>query len=208
MIQYDIDNQNSESDLIIYTSTLKRTIITSEPLVKLGYERKVYKCLDEIDAGICDGMTYEEIKEKYPKEYEDRAKDKLRYRYPRGESYVDLINRIKPIIYELERRKGPVLVIGHQATIRCLYGYYAGAPINTIPTLDIPLNCLIKINPQLYGINEERHLLNENNIFKINNKSVIKFADKLNYFPDKNKPLKSSDEISKLETLLNNNLTI
>ncbi len=136
-------------------------------------------------------MTYEEIEEKYPKDFEYRSKDKLRYRYVRGESYIDLINRIKPIIYELERRKGPVLVIGHQATIRCLYGYYAGAPINTIPILDIPLNCLIKINPEIYGINEERYLLNEENEqFMMNNKSIVKFADKLNYIPDNKIPLK------------------
>lgn len=158
-----------------------------------GFQRKIYKCLDEIDAGNCDGMTYEEIKEKYPKDYEDRSKDKLRWRYNRGESYLDLIHRIKPIIYELERRKGPVLVVGHQATIRCIYGYYAGAPINTIPNLEIPLNCFIKINPQIYGINEERFLLGENGAFSVNNKSVIKFADKLNYVPDSSRPVKDYD---------------
>jgi broad specificity phosphatase PhoE len=149
-------------------------------------------------------MTYEEIKEKYPKDFEHRSKDKLRWRYNRGESYIDLIHRIKPIIYELERRKGPVLVIGHQATIRCIYGYYAGAPINTIPTLEIPLNCLIKINPQIYGINEERYLLGDNGAFNMNNKSVIKFADKLNYVPDNILPLKDYN-VKELEKLFSIN---
>ena len=40
------------------------------------------KELDEISTGICDGMTYKEIDEKYPKEVEARKTDKLRYRYP------------------------------------------------------------------------------------------------------------------------------
>lgn len=134
-------------------------------------------------------MTYEEIKEKSPNEFEQRKKDKLNYRYIRGESYKDLINRIIPIIYEFERRKGPILLIGHQAILRCIYGYFAGAPIENIPHLEIPLNCLIKIIPDIYGINEERYIMNDRNEFVIENKSIIKFADTLNFNPDKNKPL-------------------
>ena len=48
--------------------------------------------------GICEGMTYEEIKEKYPEEYALRDADKYHYRYPGGEvspndhSTVELIH--------------------------------------------------------------------------------------------------------------------
>lgn len=41
-------------------------------------------------------MTYMEIKEKMPEEFEMRVQDKTRYRYPNGgESYLDLIERLK-----------------------------------------------------------------------------------------------------------------
>lgn len=43
-------------------------------------------CADEIDAGECDGLTYEEIKEKHPALDEKRQKNKYYFRYPRGES--------------------------------------------------------------------------------------------------------------------------
>jgi broad specificity phosphatase PhoE len=33
------------------------------------------------------------VKEKFPAEYKSRDQDKLRYRYPRGESYMDVISR-------------------------------------------------------------------------------------------------------------------
>ena len=46
--------------------------------------------LNEINSGEHDGMTYEEIAENYPVEFAARDKDKLRYRYPDGESYVDV----------------------------------------------------------------------------------------------------------------------
>ena len=39
------------------------------------------------------GMTYAEIEHTYKDEFDERAKDKLRYRYPRGESYEDVVKR-------------------------------------------------------------------------------------------------------------------
>ena len=33
--------------------------------------------------GACDGMTYEEIEQTFPEEFERRENDKLAYRYPR-----------------------------------------------------------------------------------------------------------------------------
>ena len=43
-------------------------------------------------------MTYEEIQEKYPKEFALRDQDKFHYRYPKGESYEDLVHRLEPVI--------------------------------------------------------------------------------------------------------------
>jgi 6-phosphofructo-2-kinase/fructose-2,6-biphosphatase 2 len=42
----------------IWTSTLQRTIETAR---QLKYPKLAWKSLDELDAGVCDGMTYEEI---------------------------------------------------------------------------------------------------------------------------------------------------
>ena len=43
-------------------------------------------------------MTYEEIHAKYPKEFALRDQDKYHYRYPKGESYEDLVHRLEPVI--------------------------------------------------------------------------------------------------------------
>ena len=68
-------------------------------------------------------MTYKEIAEKYPDEFASRDQNKFMYRYPRGESYEDLVGRLEPVIMELERQ-GNVLVVAHQAVIRCLLAYF------------------------------------------------------------------------------------
>ena len=101
--------------------------------------------MDEIDAGICDGMTYEEIKRDLPDEFRARGSDKFRYRYPRGESYADVIQRLEPVIVDLERQRQPILVVAHQAIIRALYGYLTGRPQEECPHVPIPLHTLVEL---------------------------------------------------------------
>lgn len=50
-------------------------------------------------------------------------------RYPAGESYLDVIQRLEPVIIELEREKESVCIVGHQAVLRALYGYFAAVPL-------------------------------------------------------------------------------
>ena len=76
-----------------------------------------WKTLNEIDSGVCDDRTYEEVKNQWPQDFRARDIDKFRYRYPRGESYEDLVARLEPVIMELERQDTVVLV-AHQAVNR------------------------------------------------------------------------------------------
>jgi 6-phosphofructo-2-kinase len=47
-----------------------------------------------------------------PLEFLARARDKLRYRYPgSGESYIDVVERVRPLITEIERVKCPVIIV-------------------------------------------------------------------------------------------------
>jgi len=150
--------------LSIWCSVLQRTIRTAGEVKKRNEDKVIGKVVEwrgltEIDAGVYDGLTYEEIEVLDPKGFAERNTDKLRYRYPQGESYVDVIERLEAVIFELERAKGPVLVVGHQAVLRCLYGYFLDTPLDEIPFLDIPLHTVIKLIPKAYGCVEERHTL-------------------------------------------------
>lgn len=68
---------DSEHELSVWTSTLRRTQATAAPI---GREIVPWKSLDEIDAGVCDGMTYEEIASRMPEEYAARTRNKFGYR--------------------------------------------------------------------------------------------------------------------------------
>lgn len=143
----------TSSETVVWTSTLSRTLSTASAL---GIEPVSWRALDEIDAGVCDGMTYQEIRDQMPEEFQARAADKFRYRYPRGESYADVIQRLEPVIVELERERRSVLVIAHQAVIRALYGYLMGKPQDECPHLSIPLHSVIELTPTETGYEERR----------------------------------------------------
>ncbi|XP_052155841.1 6-phosphofructo-2-kinase/fructose-2,6-bisphosphatase isoform X2 [Oryza glaberrima] len=147
----------SEKTASIWTSTLQRTILTASPIV--GFPKIQWRALDEINSGVCDGMTYEEIKKVMPEEFESRKKDKLRYRYPRGESYLDVIQRLEPVIIELERQRAPVVVISHQAVLRALYAYFADRPLREVPDIEMPLHTIIEIQMGVTGVEEKRYKL-------------------------------------------------
>lgn len=145
------------NDLIIYISTLKRTKETIQPFIKNNYQPIIeLKCLDEIDAGIYDSLTYGDIKNKYPEEYNNRKEDKLNYRYPRGESYKDLIIRAQKIIYDIENCDKPILIVAHQAVLRVIYSYFMNIDNTDMTSLDIPLNTIIQLEPHSYQYKEER----------------------------------------------------
>ncbi|KAL7982815.1 hypothetical protein Chor_013151 [Crotalus horridus] len=144
------------NDLKVWTSHLKRTIQTAEAL-DLPYEQ--WKALNEIDAGVCEEMTYDEIKEKYPEEFALRDQDKYYYRYPSGESYQDLVQRLEPVIMELERQEN-VIVICHQAVMRCLLAYFLDKSAEEMPYLKCPLHTVLKLSPVAYGCRVESIYLN------------------------------------------------
>lgn len=142
-------------NLHVWTSQMKRTLQTAK-----GIEapHECWKALNEIDAGICEEMTYEEIYEKYPEEFAARDQNKFHYRYPRGESYEDLVARLEPVIMELERQHN-VLLVGHQAVLRCLLAYYMDKKSDELPYLKVPLHTVIKLTPVAYGCEKEEFRL-------------------------------------------------
>ncbi|PIO65485.1 phosphoglycerate mutase family protein [Teladorsagia circumcincta] len=136
------------SDLRIWCSQKVRAAQTAQKL-KSAFHTEYWKALDEIDAGICEGLTYDDIQLRYPKQAEDRARDKYHYRYPSGESYEDVVSRLEPVIMELERQ-ADVLVVSHQAVLRCILAYFYDRSLDELPYIDLGLHSLVKLTPRAY----------------------------------------------------------
>jgi len=109
---------------------------------------RVYRNLDEIYAGTYDGMTEAQIAAADERFGEDRKVDKLATRYPHGESYLDLITRLEPLVHELHSYREPLLIVSHQATLRVLRAYLLrdrSKPREKCPSTDIPQHTVMKI---------------------------------------------------------------
>lgn len=139
--------------LTVWTSTLKRT---NQTAAYLTFEKLQWKALDEIDSGSCDGLTYAEIESAFPTDFKQRDDDKFNYRYRGGESYRDVVIRLEPIIMNLEHQAEDILIITHQAVLRCIYGYFMNVSQEQSPWMKVPLHTLIELTPGAYGTTERR----------------------------------------------------
>lgn len=130
------------------TSTKKRVLET----IYWKKDFKSYKELDEINAGVGENMTYEEFADIYPEEDKLRKKDKLNYKYPEGESYIDLLQRTKSIAETVIQENEDILIVCHRAIARVLIYHFLHMNQKTgnmnkddIPFTNAPLHTLIKI---------------------------------------------------------------
>lgn len=78
----ELGEQMMVDELNVWTSILRRARETAAEIKCKRYVE--WRALREIETGVCDGLSYEQVKIKFPEEYRSRNQDKLRYRYPRG----------------------------------------------------------------------------------------------------------------------------
>lgn len=157
-----------EKAFSVWTSSLDRSRQTASNFDENVYDVKEFKIMDEIDSGICEGLTYKMIEKQHPQEYEARRRNKLYYRYPGGESYLDVVSpskssimtvkltvmqvhRLSPVVVEVERAKHHILIISHRVISRILLSYFLNLTQEQATDLEIPLEVCYCIVPRSYG---------------------------------------------------------
>jgi 6-phosphofructo-2-kinase len=161
---YPEPDQDLEKNFCVWTSMLKRSAETAEYFeADDDYDVKAFEMLNELNAGTFEGMTYDEIATRYPEEYHKRALDKLHYIYPGvgGEGYLQVINRLRDMVREIERVTDHVLIISHRSVCRVLMAYFMDLTRDDIADLDVPLGMLYCIEPRPYGIQFHAYRYNE-----------------------------------------------
>ncbi|SPO22680.1 related to 6-phosphofructo-2-kinase [Ustilago trichophora] len=141
----------------VWTSQRRRSSHTAYPLAEAGYKVIERSQLSEMNPGVVDGMSVDEVKKRFPDEYERKLREPYSHRFPRAESYHDLSVRLEPIIFELERTRNDVLIIGQSSVLRCLIAYLQGLQPGEIPSIQVREGQLIEILPQAYGVKTEVH---------------------------------------------------
>jgi broad specificity phosphatase PhoE len=127
----------------IFTSKKQRTIQTAEPIAEIQKDCTIIplKEFDEIDGGICEGMSYQEIQEKRPEVYYAREADKYNYVYPKGEGYVTMKQRIELGIkkaFFLNRHADNIMLIGHRGVNRMILAHFLYRRDEDVPYIYVP----------------------------------------------------------------------
>merc|ERR1711871_495392 len=136
------------------TSTLKASTETASAL-PLRPPRIQLRALNGIKVGRFAGLSVEEFRTQHPDLYADRERDRLNFRFPEGESYLDLAQRLQPAVIELERIKSPVVLISHRSVLRVLRSYFTGVSMEEMPYVTFPPHSVCKLSMGPGGVKEE-----------------------------------------------------
>jgi broad specificity phosphatase PhoE len=132
----------------IYTSTLKRSILTAQPIAK-HFNLLIQKQpeLDELAFGVLEGKQLSTIDGEMRNEWERFRKNRLTYRIPGGENYIDVANRLTPFIEKiLQNHEGQeILIIGHRGANRMLIGMLLEYPLERALKIEQNNECLYLI---------------------------------------------------------------
>ena len=114
----------------IYISEYIRTEQTARPLAKkLEIVPIVDYRLNEIDIGIIDKLSDDEIRDKYPEVWNASHDWNRDFRWPEGETGLEAQERIVSFINEQLNQQGSILVVAHDGIIRLLICYILGLPV-------------------------------------------------------------------------------
>ncbi|MFC1884004.1 histidine phosphatase family protein [Thermodesulfobacteriota bacterium] len=128
---------------LIFTSQKKRTIQGAEIIKESQKDCSIVPLeeFNEIDSGLCECMSYEEIRRDMPHVYNARKMDKYNYIYPEGEGYVTMKNRIDRGIKKalfLSNSSKNIMIIGHRAANRMILSHFLFRREEDVPYIYIP----------------------------------------------------------------------
>jgi probable phosphoglycerate mutase len=99
--------------------------------------------LREISLGDWEGVSFREIAQRFPAEYEARGSDLENWRPPGGENFADCRKRVLSVLDEvLSTSHGNILLIGHAGVNRLILCEVLGIPIQNLMNIGQDYGCL------------------------------------------------------------------
>jgi broad specificity phosphatase PhoE len=156
---------------IIYSSDLCRAVQTAEPLAKL-LNLPIHKsdAFRERNVGVLEGLTFDESKEQFPRDYYALINRSAHHVITEGESYRHLLRRITVELRNIlrEHNRERIAIFSHTGAICFLTLHLLGAihrGTKTTPWI-ITSNCGINRfefrgprNMRVLALNDTRHLV-------------------------------------------------
>ncbi|MDQ6654027.1 MAG: histidine phosphatase family protein [Acidobacteriota bacterium] len=167
MAQAFSDSYQAKSWSAIYSSSLRRTIATAQPLCDtLGMEPAIRGELKEIAYGKWEGLTKEIVEREFHDDYVSWLADLAWHAPTGGELGVLVAQRSLNVIQEIKERfkDGSVLVVSHKATIRIIlcsllgidvgrFRYRLACPVGSVSVVEFTSE-----GPLLHSLANRSHL--------------------------------------------------
>lgn len=141
----------------VYSSPLSRCRETAA-LAAPGREVIVEPDWREISLGAWEGLTVDQVRSRFPGQYEARGEDLAGHRPQGGESFAQAAARVLPLLEALANAPGPALVVAHAGVIRAGLCLVLGLPLGNLLRLELDYAglCLLERGRQgwkLHGFN-------------------------------------------------------
>jgi alpha-ribazole phosphatase len=134
----------SQSCARVYCSDLSRSQHTAELIVGTQRDRiEIKPQLREIYLGEWEGLSADEVKLRFPGEWDRRGLNIAEYRPSGGESFADLYARVTPAIDAIVAQpERPVLIVGHAGVNRVILCHVLGMPLKNLFRLGQDYGCV------------------------------------------------------------------
>ncbi|HIJ59680.1 MAG TPA: histidine phosphatase family protein [Nitrospirae bacterium] len=133
------------AETVIYSSSLIRAYRSAEIIGERFHIKPIVtKEFTERSFGLWEGMTFLDIKEKYPKEFSQWRKNPLRYSPPKGESSMDVKKRVIPRFKEIlkSHKTDNIIITAHGGVNRIILCYLLGIPLKNIFRIEQTYGCV------------------------------------------------------------------
>jgi alpha-ribazole phosphatase len=127
----------------VFASPLRRALETAAPLARArGLEPVAHEGLRELSFGELEGLTYAEIERDRPELYESWMTDPTGTRFPGGEGFADLCERVLGAAAEIRTAHDAAAIVAHGGVTRAILAEALGMPSHAIFRLDQPYGAI------------------------------------------------------------------
>jgi alpha-ribazole phosphatase/probable phosphoglycerate mutase len=119
----------------VYSSDLQRAIKSAELIAKPhSLNPIIVPSLRERNFGTWEGMSFDEIREKNPQEFDSWAANPLRFSPMGGESTVEVKERVIDALDKIlnTHEKQQIAIVSHGGVIRIMLCHFLGIPLENI----------------------------------------------------------------------------
>lgn len=154
----------------VYTSSMNRTVSTARAIQSLTQGALVIESrLREVDYGDWEGLTRQDVNQRFSEDYSNWKKDPMKYWPTTGENPEDALKRALTFLSDLEstvvaENLRAVVVVTHKSIIRMLLCHLHGYPLSQLREIQVSPGSISEItlersgNIQIRCENEVGHL--------------------------------------------------